>query len=376
MSDALPLPARPNIEQYKKLAKELQFACKSTEPGAIREWAAHLSETDPAATARIERRWFRFKESNEPTKPCALSAAQLFLARAHGFASWPKFASHVEASARAGSPIFLFEAAADALVNGEISVLRNLLTNHPELVWARSTRAHQSTLLHYVSANGVEDYRQKTPANIVEIADLLLTAGSDVHAESNAYGGGTTTLGLTATSWHPEQAGVQIALLSLLLAHGATIPSSAVNDCLANGRGLAAEFLASRGAPLDLEAAAGIGRLDLVQSLYSSSTQKQLTDGFAWACEFGRASVVKYFLQQGIDVAAKLRHFGQTGLHWAAYSGHPDVVKLLLERGAPIEAKDDTYQGTPLDWAKYAQQNAPRGSHDEVIELLVLAATR
>jgi hypothetical protein len=26
-----------------------------------------------------------------------------------------------------------------------------------------STRAHRSTLLHYISANGVEDFRQKTP---------------------------------------------------------------------------------------------------------------------------------------------------------------------------------------------------------------------
>ena len=375
MSDALPLPSRPNLEQYKKLAKDLQSACKSTNPGAIRDWIAHWADTE-ASVARIEKRWLEFKESSEPAARCALSAAQLFLARAHGFASWPKFSAHLKASSRAGSFISLFEAAADAIVNGEISVLRTLLTNNPELVRARSTRAHQSTLLHYVSANGVEDYRQKTPANIVEIADLFLTSGSDVNAESNAYGGSATTLGLTATSWHPEQAGLQLPLLSLLLDHGASVGNNAVTGCLANGRGQAAEFLANRGAPLDLEAAAGIGRLDLVQSLYPSATQKQITDGFAWACEFGRTAVVDYLLQQGMDIAAKLRHFGQTGLHWAAYGGHPDVVKLLLERGAPLDAKDDTYEGTPLEWAKYAQQKSPRESHSEVVALLAQAATR
>jgi hypothetical protein len=375
MSDALPLPSRPNLEQYKKLAKDLQSACKSTDPGAIHGWTAHWTETESAA-ARIEQRWLQFKESSEPAARCSLSAAQLFLARSHGFASWPKFSAHLKASARAGSPISRFEAAADAIVNGEVSVLRTLLTDNPELVRARSTRAHQSTLLHYVSANGVEDYRQKTPANIVEIADLLLTAGSGVNAESNAYGGAATTLGLTATSWHPEQAGVQLPLLSLLLDHGASMGNSAVTGCLANGRGQAAEFLANRGAPLDIEGAAGIGRLDLVQSLYSSATQKQVTDGFAWACEFGRTEVVDYLLQQGMDVAARLRHFGQTGLHWAAYGGHPDVVRLLLEHGAPIDAKDDTYGGTPLDWALYAQKTAPRESHDEVVALLGQAATR
>ena len=45
MSDALSLPPRPNLEQYKKLAKDLQHACRSGDPGAIREWAARWAET-------------------------------------------------------------------------------------------------------------------------------------------------------------------------------------------------------------------------------------------------------------------------------------------------------------------------------------------
>jgi hypothetical protein len=45
MSDALSLPARPNLEQYKKLAKDLQHACKSADPGAIRQWAERSQET-------------------------------------------------------------------------------------------------------------------------------------------------------------------------------------------------------------------------------------------------------------------------------------------------------------------------------------------
>jgi hypothetical protein len=64
----------------------------------------------------------------------------------------------------------------------------------------RSQRTHQAPLLHYVAANGIKDFRQKTPRGIVEIANLLLEAGADVNAESNAYGGGCTALGLVATS--------------------------------------------------------------------------------------------------------------------------------------------------------------------------------
>src|SRR5262249_48318136 len=39
--DALPLPARPNLEQYRKLSKSLLKACKSqrANPNAIDDWA-------------------------------------------------------------------------------------------------------------------------------------------------------------------------------------------------------------------------------------------------------------------------------------------------------------------------------------------------
>ena len=205
MSDALPLPPRPNLEQYKKLAKDFQHACKSGDASAIRDWAARRAETiaglqglkiTPEIQRQIdieaivlEQRWREFKETKERAARCTLADAQFFVARQHGFASWPKFARHLEALARANSPVSTFEAAADAIVSGDLSSLEKLLSENPELARARSTREHRSTLLHYVSANGVEDFRQKTPKNIVEITKLLLNAGADVNAESDAYGG-------------------------------------------------------------------------------------------------------------------------------------------------------------------------------------------
>ena len=38
--DALPLPPRPSLEQYKKRAKDLLKASQSSDPAAIRAWAA------------------------------------------------------------------------------------------------------------------------------------------------------------------------------------------------------------------------------------------------------------------------------------------------------------------------------------------------
>ena len=38
--DALPLPPRPNLNQYKTLAKDLLKAARSADPNAIGTWAA------------------------------------------------------------------------------------------------------------------------------------------------------------------------------------------------------------------------------------------------------------------------------------------------------------------------------------------------
>src|SRR6185503_10912727 len=101
---------------------------------------------------------------------------------------------------------------------------------------------------------------QKTPPNIVEITRLLLLAGADVNATSEAYGARSTALGLVATSLHPQRAGVQLALLDVLLDHGAKIEQGAASDdgaaivgCLANGQPEAAAYLARRGAVMNLE---------------------------------------------------------------------------------------------------------------------------
>jgi len=407
MSDALPLPPRPKVEEYKKLAKDFQRAYNSGDPGAVREWASRWVEaltslrTQAATpeleqeirrdTERVERQWQKILPLRDDDGPeCALADAQLFVARCHGFASWPKFAEHLEAVARAASPVSQFESAADAIIGGNIGTLETLLRENPGLVRMRSTREHRSTLLHYVSANGVEDFRQKTPKNIVEITKILLDAGAEVDAESDAYGGRSTTLGLTATSYHPQAAGVQLALMELLIKRGAIIDGpdggSAVNGCLHNGRGEAAEFFAERGARLDLEGAAGVGRLDIVSSFFQddgtlkpAATPEQMKNGFAWACEFGRTNVVHFLLRRGMDVHTRLPHDGQTGLHWAACGGHADTVKLLLERGASVSAKDQSYDGSPLEWAVYGWDNLPHRAerrYYEVVALLVRAGAK
>jgi hypothetical protein len=401
--DALPLPLRSNLEQYRKLAKDLLKTAKSSDPAALRAWATRWIERlvklsglkiTPGMPVAINR-WARQVEEfarQRLTETCALTEAQFVIARASGFESWPRLVKHIQGLGSASSETARFEKAADAIVSGDLATLKRLLQNDPGLVRVRSTREHRAMLLHYVSANGVEGFRQKTPKNAVQIMKILLKSGAEVDAEADVYGGGCTTLGLTATSVHPEQAGVQEELLVLLLEHGAAIDHlglagnkhQAVIGCLANGRGKAAAFLASRGAHLDLEGAAGVGRLDVVKSFFSpdgslkpEATREQMRDGFAWACEYGHISVVSYLLERGVDLNAKLSRNGQTGLHWAAYGGHADIVRLLLQHKSTVNLKDETYQGTPLGWALYGWGESPnRGRYYEVVALLLAAGAR
>ena len=382
--DVVPLPAGSRLEQYETHSRNLAAACRSGEPDAIHRWATQWG----APIEELEA----FARQTLASGDCALAGAQLVLAQVHGFNGWPTFAAHLGDLAHAESTVSRFEAAAEAVVAGDIPALERILHEQPALIRTRSTRVHQATLLHYAAANGVENYRQKTPLNAVAVAKTLLAAGADVDAEAEMYGGGCTTLGLVATSIHPERAGVQNALMQILIDHGAQIdrPGAAGNNhsfitgCLANGRGPAAEYIAAHGARLDLEGAAGIGRLDVVKEYFDAdgrlkppATTKQMEAAFGWACEYGRIDVVAFLLEREIPVDAAVKHDGQTGLHWAAICGHADVVSLLLERHASVGIVDRTYGGTPLTWALHGWSDPPYGTpstrYYEVVARLVRA---
>jgi ankyrin repeat protein len=402
--DAFPLPQRPNLERYKKLAKDLVKACKSAEEDAVSDWAEKwvtaLAKQSGVNFIRplpvIISRWtdqvvgFVQRKINEHDGSCRLTDAQFIIARSHGFDSWARFSTHLKSSTQKHSAIARFEAAADAIIRGDSKTLKRLLRDDPQLVQARSTREHGATLLHYVSANGVEGYRQKTPANIVEITELLLTTGADVDAEADVYGGGSTTLGLVATSVHPYRAGVQNQLMQVLLDHGAEIDhktgagnrQSSVLGALANGRGEAAAYLAERGARLNLQAAAGVGRLDVIKSFFNedgsrkrTTSRKQVESAFNYACGWGRTNVVEFLLERGVDLANGGGD-GQTPLHSAAICGQLEMIKLLLKYDPPLEARN-IYGGTVLGQTLWsAAHGGDPKLYAEIIKTLIAAGAK
>ncbi|HEU4387088.1 MAG TPA: ankyrin repeat domain-containing protein [Blastocatellia bacterium] len=363
--DARELAARPDLNQYETLANDLVSACNSGDPGALKRINEYRQLDRPVTPDELRvlahQRLRKLTGSECDGDELSVADARLLVAHLHGFESWDRFARFIEDVNREESLASQFEAAADAVVAGDLATLESMLRANPDLVRARSARLHESTLLHYVSANGVEDFRQKSPENSVDVLKLLLRFGAEVDAENNPGRG--TTLGLVATSIHPAHAGVQIPLLEALLDAGASVDGVPggwipLNAALHNGRPEAAHFLAARGARLDLEGAAGVGRVDLVKSFFNddgslkaTATKEQLESGFMWACEYGHTAVVEFLLDRGFDLST-VSH-GMPGLHWAIIGGRIDTIKLLLDRGAPLEL-ENVYGGNVIGSATWA----------------------
>ena len=403
---ALPLTLRPNLERYRKIAKDLVKACRNASEAAdpdgdwadvwSQSWIEQLVplsgiEFSPHLPVRVDS-WidevaaFARRQMRGDGRQCALADAQFVIARSHGLQNWPRFVQHLDALENANSVDARFEAAADAVVSGDAQALKRLLHKNPELVRMRSSREHGATLLHYAAANGLEGYRQRTPGNIVEIAEMLLAAGAEQDATAHVYGADCTTLGLAATSGHPERAGLQRELLTLLIDHGAAVDTLLVKTCLANGRVQAAEFLAehldTRGVAVGLVEACGLGRLDWVArffaedgSLIPGATNAELQEGFLYACQFGQDATVAFLLDRDVAIGfADVR--GQTGLHHAVIGGHPGIVKLLLAHHPPLEAVN-CYGGTPLGQSLWsAAHGGETAAYLEILEALAAAGAK
>ena len=335
--------------------------------------------------------------------PLTRDGARTVIAREHGFPSWPALRRHVSTLRETGEP---FARAYRAIEAHDVEQLAALLDRFPELVHARGT--NDNDLLGMAGATCDE-----------RLVAILLDRGADV-ASANAHG--WTPLHQAAYSDLP-------AMARMLLDAGAPVGVSARGNggtplvvALFWGNVATAELLAGHGVhPRNLRAAAGLGRLDLLEELIdtpeagahrafyrphsgfpawqpSDDEQEVRDEALAWAARNGRVEALELLIERGASVDADvyrgtalswaaacgrveaIRRLvalgadpsrrtsfggpghgeGTTALHLAAQNGDLDTIRALLELGADPALRDDLHGGTPANWAEHGGHSAAR----------------
>src|SRR6266852_2537838 len=377
--DLQPVPFRSPLAAYERQAQSLLAGHRAADPASLdlfhRKHPRFLDE-------KIKWRPIFIPDSDIRDASLSLNDARLAIARHYDVLDWPSLAAYVEVVSQDGA-VFAFESAVEAVVNGDLGALQNALRRDPALVRARSSRVccfdppvHRATLLHYVAANGVEAYRQKTPPNALEVARTLLQADADPDALADMYGAECTTMSMLVSSSHPADAGLQAPLVELLLDFGAAIEGRGTRKwgtplftALTFGMIDAAQVLAKRGACIELSTAAGLGLVGEAARLLPSADAEARHRALSLAAQLGHAEIVRLLLDAGEDpnrYNLEGNHAHATPLHHAVLGGHEAVVRLLVERGALLDIRDTIWQGTPLGWAVHGGGKA----HPQMAECL------
>jgi ankyrin repeat protein len=159
------LSARPNLDQLKRQAKELLEAYRRGDAEAAAEVRAHYRRGDPATFE--------------------LHDAQLVLARAYGFGSWPKFKAFVDG--------VTVQRLVDAIRANDLDVVRTIVSARPELVHFDAAENDEHQALHHAVL-------QRRP----EIVRFLMQHGADARKGIWPHRGATTAFTLASEREYDE----------------------------------------------------------------------------------------------------------------------------------------------------------------------------
>jgi ankyrin repeat protein len=375
------LPENPRLEHLKGQAKALLERARARDEQAL-GWLREYHPDPPPAEAELR-----------------LADAQLTVARAYGFPSWPKLRAHLDVVGaytrsphRAGAaadpaeefmrlacltyssddPSRWAEAAAmlaerpelarasphAAAAAGDAEAARELLGAAPGRANAQGGPHRWEPLLYLAYSRAAGD-------GALEVARLLLAAGADPNAGYLWEGLPSPFTVLTGAFGRgegdppPHRDG--LALARLLLDAGADPNDTQATYNLSWTPG--DEWL-------ELLLAFGYGRGDggpwhARLAPAHASPRENAEDCLTWAARHGFANRVRLLLDAGVDPDGRgTRHpilKGRTALGIAIHEGHVDVARLMLERGADVNARD---RATAL------HQAALRGDPD-LVELLL-----
>jgi ankyrin repeat protein len=341
------LPARPDLTQLRRQAKELRDAARRSEAGAVERFVR--------------------QRGSAPEGAVTLAAAQLVIARELGFASWPRLKAAVEA--RASSPERQAQAFVAASVEGRVREAATMLDAAPDVashslaaaaVLGDATQVAQMLAADAGAAIAVDDVRGWPPllyacysrwhqidprraTGMAEVVRLLLAAGASPNTNDGARYPRSALKGAVEGN-HPDIARVLLEAganpnvgqplasaaghgdhrcLELLLSHGARV----VAGTWTVGAAVYADD--PRAVALLLDALrAGAGQ-----------AEREATEALPDAATGASPDVVVALLAAGADPEAKDDH-GVAALRLAVRAGQNETAALLASRGAPDDSTD------------------------------------
>ena len=321
------LPARPNLDQLKRQAKDLQHAARAGDREALARFRIL-----PALAAKNDAELAR--------TPLALHDAQSAIAREYGFDSWNALRERVEELAleldgavdsfveaatggrgdRAARLLALHPGIARAsfhtsLLVGDATAVDQALTDRPEL--ATAPAGPRGWLpLHYVCHNSFAHQTTAASEGTVAIARRLLALGADPNTRFPWLHHGVRRPVL----WGAVMATRSLPLAQVLLEAGAD-PNDGVTLPLAAGscNMPALELLHAHGANANHPWATDGGA-----PLYEILHWAHKTDGAHW------------LLDHGADPDPVFPANGETPLHVVAASWDIRLAEALVTRGADV----------------------------------------
>jgi ankyrin repeat protein len=299
----------PDLNQLKRQAKELRNAFIEGEPWAVAEVGTHYRGADP--------------------ETFALHDAQLTLARAYGFDSWPKLKAYVDG--------VTVKRLAEAVRAGDLAQAREMLKARPELANMTMSYSDEHRALHYA-----------VTSRSVEMTRLLMEYGADARKGVYPHRDATDALTIATERGYDEIAAVirqeeqrRRAAASDLDAQTSSAPDSL---CEAIGRG---------------DEARAMALLEADPSLIQSRHRDGWTPLHVAAGELNERFVA-YLLERGADANARGKN-DKTPLDEAAAGGgrqRPGAVRrfaavagALRSRGAELTARAAAALGE-ADWLR------------------------
>lgn len=219
--------------------------------------------------------------------------------------------------------------AIDAIHTGNVSALRKVLTEHPDLAAGRSVRHGGRTLLHIAT-----DWPGHFP-NISASISALVESGAD----PNTPGVGPhpeTPLHWAASSGDLDAMDALLDAGADINAPGAVIGGgTALADATAFGQWSAARRLVDRGARSNLFEAAALGLTEQVKNLLDTNhpTADIITTSFWGACHGGQLATAAILIDSGADMNW-IGYDGLTPLDAARRADAEQVAVWLEHHGA------------------------------------------